>query len=97
MTSTKTRTVPPAGAFIVDTKIARSTGAQVSVLNLNAPSAIVEKGEDGEAWAAQCLDHGWTIWTPTRREAHAEATCPEEWCKGCEATGVVFVGEFDVA
>lgn len=68
--------------YIVDTKQARSTGAFTSVLNLQAPDREVE-AVDGFYWAAECHEHGWIIWTKTRREAHREAASPEDWCEGC--------------
>lgn len=88
---------PPAGAYIVDAKVARTTGSVVAVMNLGAPDAKIEKGPDGEAWAAQCAEHGWVVWTPNRREAHAEATRPEEWCDECaDETSVDVELEFEV-
>jgi hypothetical protein len=74
---------PPAGAAIVDVKASRTTGMPIAVLNLMAPDAWMEIGPDGEKWSAQCFEHGWAIWTPNRREAHLEATRPEEWCDDC--------------
>ena len=93
----KTRTVPPAGAYVVDTKAARSTLTMISVLNLKAKGSNVELGPDGEAWAARCDDHEWMVWTPTRRDAHLEATRPEDWCPECtECEDVEFIAEFEV-
>lgn len=91
-------TRPAAGEYIVDAKVARTTGALVAVLNLSVEGAVIEKGPDGEAWAAQCCEHGWVIWTPNRREAHAGATRPEEWCDECaDETSVDVDLEFEVS
>lgn len=60
----------------IDTKRARSTDSYVTVYQLDHPV-------DDCSWGAECAEHGWIIYTPTRREAHAEARDPEAWCPEC--------------
>lgn len=63
---------------LIHTAIARSTGVQIDILRLDEPV-------EGNAWAAECVAHGWLVYTSTRREAHAEGRQPETWCEDCEA------------
>ena len=71
----------------IHTVTARSTGVTIQIIELG------QRIDSGEKWGARCQDHGWTIFTPTRRDAHAEGRTPEDWCEDCEG-GIVFVADF---
>ena len=62
----------------IDTKRARSTGAFVTVYDFR------DEPVEEFTWGAECEEHGWIVMTLTRREAHADASTPEDWCPGCE-------------
>lgn len=77
---------------IIDTKIARSTGASVTVLDAEGWQ---ELDEPGFRWIARCDDHLWEVSVEVRRECHALAAEPEAWCPPCAGlVDVEFVPEF---
>ncbi|QIK74115.1 hypothetical protein [Nocardioides piscis] len=65
---------------VIDTKIARSTGSPVTVLDAEGWQ---ELPEPGFRWVVRCDEHLFEAWLENRREAHAIAAEPEDWCTGC--------------
>ena len=62
---------------IIHTATAQSTGVQVDIIRLAEPF-------EDNAWAARCVGHGWLVYCPNRRDAHAQGRKPEVWCEDCE-------------
>lgn len=78
------KTVPPAGSYVVDTKWCRASRTFISVVNLQHEDNewIVEDAEG--KWGAVCLEHDQCQPCSTRRVAHVIAARPQEWCPGCK-------------
>lgn len=60
---------------------ARSTGTHVYVVD-NRDGSF--DSDDPNAWFDVCEDHGCVVSHTTRALAESFASCPEEWCPGCQ-------------
>ncbi len=62
------------GERLVQSRVARSTGFRVDVID----------GRDrGEGWETICCEHGGVCSHDSRALAVSFAACPEEWCEDC--------------
>ena len=73
-------------AFVRSSKVARSSGARIAVLDLTHPDAEIP-AQIGEAFATLCTTHHSVKTHAGISTAQAQASHPEQWCEPCaEAT-----------
>lgn len=79
---------------LIDTKVARSTGYEVSVFDAEGWQ---ELPEPGFRWVVRCDEHLYEAWMKVRRDAHALGAEPEAFCPECtEETDFRFTPDFSV-
>lgn len=70
--------------FVRATKVAKSSGARIALLDLLHPDSEVP-AEPGEKFATLCTVHHTLKTHAGISTAQAQATHPEQWCAGCLA------------
>lgn len=70
------------GSFVRSTKVARSSGARIAVLDLLHPDSEIPAGH-GETYATLCTIHHSLKTHPGISTAQAQASHPEQWCDEC--------------
>lgn len=81
-----------AGQAIRHRTIARSTGAEIEVIDADHPDADVDRGAperpgdaDAGRWVTVCRTHGGVCNHDTLALARSFAAAPEQWCEDCAA------------
>lgn len=68
--------------FVRGTKVARSSGARIAVLDLHHPDSEIPAGA-GESFATLCTTHHTIKAHAGISTAQAQASHPEQWCTPC--------------
>lgn len=70
--------------YLPDQKTARSTGLPVQVVNLDHPEAPRRKPKGvTNKFGVICVRHTTMTTEGKRRDAHRQASRPQEWCSRC--------------
>lgn len=76
-------------AMIREKRVARSTGADVELVDADHPDCTDYDSSEGGRWVTACRTHGSFVQHTTWRTARSWLGHPEEWCEPCkkEAAG----------
>lgn len=78
-----------AGKLVRETRIARTTGVTVEVVDADHPDCDEFQSDEGGRWVTVCRDHGSFVQHETWKLARQFLGHPEEWCEKCQtAEGV---------
>jgi hypothetical protein len=77
--------VSAAGKLVRETRIARTTGVTVEVVDADHPDCDDYQSDEGGRWVTHCLGHGNFVQHETWKLARRFLGHPEEWCDGCRA------------
>lgn len=72
----------PEHGFVRGTKVARSSGARIAVLDLHHPDSEIPAAA-GESFATLCTTHHTLKTHAGISTAHAQSSHPEQWCTPC--------------
>lgn len=74
-----------AGKLVRESRIARTTGVTVEVIDADHPDCDDYQSDEGGRWVTHCLDHGTFVQHETWKLARKFLGHPEEWCDDCRA------------
>jgi len=72
-----------AGQLVRETRIARTTGTTVEVVDADHPDCTDFQSDEGGRWVTVCKDHGQFVQHDTWKIARRFLGHPEEWCGKC--------------
>lgn len=74
-----------AGKLVRETRIARTTGVTVEVVDADHPDCTDFQSNQGGRWVTVCRDHEESVQHVTWKWARRLLGHPEEWCESCKA------------
>lgn len=72
----------PDAKFVRATRVAKSSGARIAVLDLSHPESEIEPLNDAH-YATLCISHHSLRFHTSATTADAQGSHPEGWCDGC--------------
>lgn len=72
------------GKLVRKSRIARSTGTKVELIDADHPDCSDFDSAEGGRWVTICEDHGGCVQHDVYRNARTFLAHPEDWCEGCQ-------------
>lgn len=72
-----------AGKLVRETRIARTTGVTVEVVDADHPDCTDYQSDEGGRWVTVCREHEEFVQHETWKLAREHLGHPEEWCESC--------------
>lgn len=71
-------------ALVRKSRVVRSTGAKVELIDADHPDCSDFQSEEGGRWVIVCATHNGFVQHDVYRDARKFLAHPEDWCEGCQ-------------